>query len=65
MKIHKHTNRNRDAPDFMGLPDQPSYGGSNKPTFSQIAQALPDICPKSWRWWQQLSSRESVLESVL
>ena len=40
MKIPKHTNRNRDTSEFMDVPDQPSHGHSNKPTFSQITQQL-------------------------
>ena len=43
MKKHKPTNRNRDAFDYMGVPDEPSHCGSNKPTFSQIKQAVPEI----------------------
>ena len=43
MKIHKPTNRNRDILDYMDVPDQPSHCGSNKPTFSQIKQAVPEI----------------------
>ena len=42
-KIHKHTSLNRDTPDFIDVPDQSSHGRSNKQTFSQIAQALPEI----------------------
>ena len=48
MKIHKHINRNKDSPDFIDFPDQAPNGHSNKPTFSQIAQALPEIWPKKW-----------------
>ena len=44
----------------MGVPDQPSHCGSNKPTFSQIKQAVPEICAKSWRWWQQLTEIEQI-----
>ena len=32
----------------MGVPDQTSYGSSNKPTFSQITQTLPEIWSKRW-----------------
>ena len=48
MKIHKHINRNRDALDYMGVPDQPSHCGSHKPTFSQVTQAVPEIWPVRW-----------------
>ena len=43
MKILKHTNGNRDVSESMDVPDQPSHGHSNKPTFSQITQAVPEI----------------------
>ena len=43
MKRHKRASKNRDTPDFITVPDQPSHGHSNKPTFSQIAQALPEL----------------------
>ena len=43
MKVHKPKNRNRDAPDCMDVPDQAPCGHSNKPTFSQIPQALPEL----------------------
>ena len=43
MKIHKPTSKNRDATDFMTVPDQPSHGHSNKSTFSQITQAHPEL----------------------
>ena len=48
MKIHKHMNRNRDSIDFMEVPDLPSHCGSDKPTFSQIRQAVFEIWPKRW-----------------
>ena len=47
-KTHKNINRNREALDFMGVPDQPSHCGSNKPTFSQIRLAVLEIWPKTW-----------------
>ena len=43
MKIQNHTIKNKDATDFMNDPDEPSHGHSNKATFSQIAQAVPEI----------------------
>ena len=48
MKIQKPTSRNRDTLDIMGVPDQPSYGHSNKPTFSQIRLAVLEIWLKRW-----------------
>ena len=52
MKIQKHTCRNKDSFDYIGVPDQQSHCGSNKPTFSQITQAVPEIWPK---WWTEYS----------
>ena len=43
MKIYKHINKNKDAPDFITVSDQPSHGHSNKLAFSKIAQALPEL----------------------
>ena len=43
IKVHKPKNRNRDAPDCMDVPDQAPCGHSNKPTFSQIPHALPEL----------------------
>ena len=43
MKIHKHSNTIRDAPDFMDVSDQPSHGHTKEAPFSQITQALPEI----------------------
>ena len=40
---HKPTNRNRDTPDFMAVPDQLYQYGSNNSTFSQIRQAVPEL----------------------
>ena len=48
MKKHNPTNRNRDSLDYMGVPDQPFHCSSNKPTFSPITQAVPEIWPKRW-----------------
>ena len=48
MKKHKPTNKTRDTLDYMGVPHQPSDCGSNKPTFSQVTQAVPEICPIRW-----------------
>ena len=32
----------------MGITEQISNGGSNKPTLSTITQAVPEIWPKRW-----------------
>ena len=47
-KIHKPMNKTRNASDSMGVAEQTSNGGSNKPTFSPITQAIPEIWPKRW-----------------
>ena len=45
---HRPTYRTKDAPNFMGVAEQTSHGGSNNPTFSPITQLVPEIWPKTW-----------------